>query len=255
MGLAFEICIAISVMHFTDVCCLPQNFSTTKDGGYTNLTEYGIPYSGATFITFKVRACSDAYIALSSPPKKIVIELGRYNNTQSCIQVYPQGECSASASEPVLDCRKYRSFSVHWGDSQILVKKRDPTPDENIFLSLPLNYTLDDVNIGISTRCGPLGNWVFEDIPPIAISDPNEVPLIRSSSIGTIVSSSVGVFLIAGMVIFVLLSLKYCKRIDQSASSDKNTYYESEQQHRVDQVSEHRYNSLSVITHTYLELC
>lgn len=143
---------------------MPQNFSTTKDGGYTNLTEYGIPYSGATFITFKVRACSDAYIALSSPPKKIVIELGRYNNTQSCIQVYPQGKCSASASEPVLDCRKYRSFSVHWGDSQILVKKRDPTPDENIFLSLPLSYTLDDVNIGISTRCGPLGNWVFEGI-------------------------------------------------------------------------------------------
>lgn len=111
-----------------------------------------------------MRACSDAYIALSSPNKKIIIELERNNNTQSCIQVYPQGELSASASEPVLDCRKYRSFSVHWGDSQILVKKGDPTPDKNIFLSLPLNYNLDDVNIGISTRCGPLGNWVFEGI-------------------------------------------------------------------------------------------
>lgn len=53
-----------------------------------------------------MRACSDAYIALSSPNKKIITELGRNNNTQSCIQVYPQGERSAPASEPVLDCRK-----------------------------------------------------------------------------------------------------------------------------------------------------
>lgn len=93
------------------------------------------------------------------------------------------------------------------------------------------------------------------DIPPIVKSVSNG-PLIRSSSIGTIVSSSVGVVLIAGMVIFVLLSLKYCKKNDQSSSSETNTNYESEQQHRLDQVSEHRYDSLSVTTtHTYLELC
>lgn len=111
-----------------------------------------------------MRACSDAYIALSSPPKKIVIELGRYNNTLSCIQENQQGERSAIAFETVLDCREYRPFTVHWGDSQILVKKGDPTSDKNIFLSLLLSYTLDDVKVGISTRCRPLGNWVFEGI-------------------------------------------------------------------------------------------
>lgn len=53
-------------------------------------------------------------------------------------------------------------------------------------------------------------------------------------------------------ILFLNVSLKF---LDQSASSDKNTDYESEKQHRVDQVSEHRYDSLSVTTHTYLELC
>lgn len=103
MGLAFEIYIVISVMHLTgntqiqvsSVFCkmellichfiiyfksikmsfcnlrcmlLAKKFSTTNGDGYTYLNVYGIPYSGATFITFKVRACSDAYIALISPP-------------------------------------------------------------------------------------------------------------------------------------------------------------------------------------------
>lgn len=112
-----------------------------------------------------MQACSDAYIELRSPNKgEIVIELGMKNNTLSCIQVNQQGERSTIARGPVLDCREYRPFAVHWGDSQILVKKGDPTPDKTIFLSLLLSYTLDDVKVGISTRCRPLGNWVFEGI-------------------------------------------------------------------------------------------
>lgn len=53
-------------------------------------------------------------------------------------------------------------------------------------------------------------------------------------------------------ILFLKLSVKF---LDQSARSDKDTDYESEQQHRLDQISEHRYDSLSVTTHTYLELC
>lgn len=51
-----------------------------KDGGYMNLIEYGILYSGVIFIIFKVWVCSDVYIVLSFFLKKIVIKLGRYNN-------------------------------------------------------------------------------------------------------------------------------------------------------------------------------
>lgn len=51
-----------------------------KDGGYMNLIEYGISYSGVIFIIFKVWVCSDVYIVLSFLNKKIIIELGRNNN-------------------------------------------------------------------------------------------------------------------------------------------------------------------------------
>lgn len=56
-----------------------------KDGGYMNLIEYGILYSGVIFIIFKVWVCSDVYIVLSFFLKKIFIELGRYNNIWLCI--------------------------------------------------------------------------------------------------------------------------------------------------------------------------
>lgn len=144
-------------------------FTTTKGDGYTDLHDSGIPSRGTSLITFEVQACSDAYIKLSPPIKgennTIVIELGRDNNKLSCIQVYPQGECSAKAQEVVLDCREYRLFTVDWGDGQIRVKKGDPTaPKSNIFLSLSLKYNLDDVKVGISTRCESSGNWSFEGI-------------------------------------------------------------------------------------------
>lgn len=48
--------------------------------GYMYLNGYGILYSGVIFIIFKVWVCSDVYIVLSFFLKKIVIELGRYNN-------------------------------------------------------------------------------------------------------------------------------------------------------------------------------
>lgn len=141
---------------------MQKTLYTTRNDEYTYLDAYGIPSSGITFITFKVQACSDAYIALSSPIKNktMIIELGIYNNTLSCIRPYPQDEPSAVTYEAALDCREYRPFTVNWEAGQILVKKGDPT-ESNTFLRLRLNYNLNDVKVGISTRCESNGIWVF----------------------------------------------------------------------------------------------
>lgn len=144
---------------------MQTRLSTTTEYRYTCLDDYGIPPNGSTFITFQVQAPNDAHIALKSPVKgePIEIVIWGYFNTLSCIRLIPQGICSVTALGAVLDRGEYSPFTVYWGDSQIFLKKRDPTVNKfNTFLSLPLNYNLDDVKVGISTGFGSSGNWVFE---------------------------------------------------------------------------------------------
>lgn len=164
----FKLYIVISIFGLSDIHCMrTPRFFTTKDYGYMYLNEYGISTSGLTFITFQVQACSDVHIALKSHMKEqpIEIALGGLRNTRSCIRLTPRGNCLVTNLGSVLDCKEYRSFTVYWGDRQILVEKGNTTAEKsNIFLSLPLNHNLHNVNVGISTGFGSSGRWIIEDI-------------------------------------------------------------------------------------------
>lgn len=111
-----------------------------------------------------MQVCSDAHIALKSPAngEPIEIVIGGWVYSQSCIWRTPQGEYFAINLERVLNCREYRSFTVYWGDGQILVKKENTTVRKSsMLLSLPLNSNLCDVTVGMSTECRSSGSWVF----------------------------------------------------------------------------------------------
>lgn len=145
-------------------CTRAKRVSTTKKYGYKYLDEYGISTSGSTFITFQVHACNNVHIALKSKMKEqpIEIEIGGCRNTRSCIRFIPQGSCFVKNVGAVLNCKKYRSFTVYWGDGQILVKKGNKkAAKSNIILSLSVNYNLHDVNVGISTGFGSSGRWII----------------------------------------------------------------------------------------------
>lgn len=114
-----------------------------------------------------MQVCSDAHTALKSPAngEPIEIVIGGWVYSQSCIWRTPQGEYFAINLERVLNCREYCSFTVYWGDGQILVKKENTTVRKSsMLLSLPLNSNLCDVTVGMSTECRSSGSWVFEGI-------------------------------------------------------------------------------------------
>lgn len=146
-------------------CNCTTRISTTTDYGLMYLDEYGISTSGSTYITFQVQACSDAHIALKYQTKEQPIEIviGGWRNTRSCIRLTPQDNCSVTTMGAMLDCAEYRQFTLYWTESQIFVKKGNRMAEKsNIFLNLPLNFTISDIKVGISTGYGFSGKWMLE---------------------------------------------------------------------------------------------
>lgn len=248
-----------------DINCLQTTcFSTSTSYGYMYLKDYGISTSGSTFITFMVQACSDAHIALSSLTKEKPIEIviSGWNNTQSCIRLRSRGDCSVTTLGAVLDCREYRPFTVYWGDGNIRVKKGNSTARKsNIFLSLPLNYNLDDFDVGISTGFGSSGRWIFEDKSASVTSKTTKEPMAVDLSV-VVVVTLVGAVVIFGIIIGVFMSLKKCKKTAKSPSSASSqpegctkASIEPDRQHRLGIASDHLYDSITdTSAHTYMAL-
>ena len=143
--------------------------STTKEFKYQYLDEYGIPSQGSTAITFQVKACNDAHLAIRTPEiDPIEIVLGTWNNSVSCIRMMISGKCFYVYESRVLNCNEYRSFTVDWKgreERQITVSLGN-TASENdkTILSLPLKIRLFNVSLGITTGFGSSGQWLFRGI-------------------------------------------------------------------------------------------
>lgn len=146
-----------------------MKISTTKEYKYQYLDEYGIPAQGSTTLTFKVKACNDAHLAIRTPeidPLEIVI--GGWENNRSCIRLISQGDCLSINVGGVLSCDEYRVFTLDWKGRegrQVSLSLGNATSDNSkTILSLPLKFRLLNVSIGISTGFGSSGKWLFQGI-------------------------------------------------------------------------------------------
>ncbi|XP_061177651.1 uncharacterized protein LOC133186411 [Saccostrea echinata] len=137
--------------------------STPNSYKYRYLTEYGIPITNSTSLTFQVQACNDAHVALrSSGRRPLEIVLGGWDNSRSCFRTRVQGSCRTEHRGAILDCQNFQTFWVSWGNQQINVGKQDAGIGDSI-LSFSLRRPLSDVEIGISTGFGASGLWIFKD--------------------------------------------------------------------------------------------
>ncbi|XP_062587136.1 uncharacterized protein LOC134248762 [Saccostrea cucullata] len=137
--------------------------STPNTYNYMYLTEYGIPVTNSTSLTFQVQACNDAHVALRSAGRQpLEIVLGGWSNSRSCFRTSVQGSCRTEHSGKILDCQNFQTFRVSWGNQEINVGKEDSGIGDTI-LSFSLGQPLSDVEIGISTGFGASGLWIFED--------------------------------------------------------------------------------------------
>ncbi|XP_062586760.1 uncharacterized protein LOC134248371 isoform X2 [Saccostrea cucullata] len=137
--------------------------STPNRYKYMYLTEYGIPVTNSTSLTFQVQACNDAHVALRSAGRRpLEIVLGGWSNSRSCFRTRVQGSCRTEHSGQILDCQNFQTFRVSWANQEINVGYQDSGIGDAI-LSFSLRRPLSDVEIGISTGFGASGVWIFED--------------------------------------------------------------------------------------------
>lgn len=93
---------------------------------------------GKTSLQFKVKACSNVYLALSelkghTQTLTYEIAIGLDNNSQSQIRESVNGNVKARVVKPCLDCFEMRPFWVTWQRGDILIGHGD-TIGENKFL-------------------------------------------------------------------------------------------------------------------------
>ncbi|VDI83767.1 Hypothetical predicted protein [Mytilus galloprovincialis] len=119
-------------------------------------------------ISFKVQACSNAYVGLISGTDETddlyEITIGNYQDTESFIR---DGKSSTATKSDivygsVLDCSAYREFCITWDDNTINVR-RGLDVSGSLFLSWTSGTNLWPIlNVGICTRYnGATGNWIF----------------------------------------------------------------------------------------------
>jgi hypothetical protein len=142
-------------------------FSTPNAYSYHRVSRYGITCAGKDYVTFRVRACNDAHLALmtydrdNGPLYEIVI--GGWGNGKCCMRKGKQGHCYREYHGRVLSCSSYNYFWVGWGGSRIRLG-RGTTYGSSTLLDFPdssyrVNY------LAVSTGWGATGSWEFSNPP------------------------------------------------------------------------------------------
>nr|XP_022289492.1 uncharacterized protein LOC111101332 isoform X1 [Crassostrea virginica]XP_022289493.1 uncharacterized protein LOC111101332 isoform X2 [Crassostrea virginica] len=240
--------------------------STTKEFKYQYLDEYGIPAQGSTTLTFKVKACNDAHLAIRTPeidPMEIVI--GGWENSRSCIRIISMGDCLSINVGGVLSCDEYRVFTLDWkgreGRQVTLSLGNGTSENSKTILSLPLKFRLFNVSIGISTGYGSSGKWLFQDVFQRAIAEmaaPEKEVLTTKALIIIITGVALTVLAIVAATIGILLCLRYKRNREPRTNIENSQYIVSTE---TDGQVEHDYakltefsNTIEPIEHDYLSL-
>ncbi|XP_063413212.1 C3 and PZP-like alpha-2-macroglobulin domain-containing protein 8 [Mytilus trossulus] len=116
------------------------------------------------FLSFRVKSCSDVYLVLTSEYDDegplIEIAIGLNGNTRSAIRTEKRGTNIVTFTRSFLNCRRFTSFWVSWGN-QIIQVGMGLQENNREFMMMMDDRKLKIVNIGISTGRGTTGKWLF----------------------------------------------------------------------------------------------
>lgn len=132
---------------------------------------YNLP--GRTSVVFKIKACGDAYVALSmytgvTSTDTYEVVIGGFNNKRSEIRMEPGGQHVAEAdTAEILSCSESRAFWISWDNNEVLVGKGASVGYEVFLAWREVNpHPVEGVSIATGQDSGQLGGtWEFTDIP------------------------------------------------------------------------------------------
>ncbi|ELU12989.1 hypothetical protein CAPTEDRAFT_114549 [Capitella teleta] len=122
-----------------------------------------------TSISFKVKTCADAHLALSTDPMDVStntyeVIIGGWENTRSSIRRGIGGDQLQTASTPdVLSCDELRLFWVSWQEGRIRAGQGNSL-DHNILVEWVDPEPMGVGIISVTTGWGSTGEWEFANI-------------------------------------------------------------------------------------------
>ena len=121
-----------------------------------------------TSVTFRLRACNDAHVALSETKgitaiRAYEVKIGSSGNKISAIKDGPQGRSLVTKStKDILSCSQSRWFWLSWPTVGTVYFGEGRYVGENVVMSV--NNIIEAYNVkalGISTGWGATGTWQF----------------------------------------------------------------------------------------------
>ncbi|VDI62423.1 Hypothetical predicted protein, partial [Mytilus galloprovincialis] len=134
---------------------------------YTSLSNYQIFPADNRFIKFRIKACSDAFVLLSSDINLhstdfYEICIGGHYNTKVFRRVRRKGykapQNNAYLAPSLLSCSEYRIFIVSWEESGRITL----TAESGVVMDWTDTTPLPIQGVGIMTAWGSDGMWIVE---------------------------------------------------------------------------------------------
>ncbi|XP_071104952.1 uncharacterized protein [Haliotis cracherodii] len=154
------------ILHLTDSLSQRAIFSTSSTHIYHSLFDDGVIKRSHTSLTFKVKTCGDAHVALktlyqNSDTQMYEVVLGGWRNSKSVLRRCAQCDSLVEYSGGVVSCSQYKQFWMSWSDGTVkagrggtvgqdeILSYRDPHPHA-------INY------FAAATGWGSPGEWIFD---------------------------------------------------------------------------------------------
>lgn len=161
------------IVTYTDVFYLilePQEtviqLSTTKVYRYRFLHDMGVDVTGHTSLTFQVKACNDAHIALSQDKgvdsrNTYEVVIGGWSGRRSVIRDCKQCAYKARSNKrQTVNCKTYLPFWIGWENGIIRVGTGNVVGNGQFMMWNDAGP--HDVNyVAVSTGFGSNGDWKF----------------------------------------------------------------------------------------------
>ena len=118
----------------------------------------------AGFFTFRVRACSDAYVAFgreTALPSGYEVVFGARSNTKTCVKIWGR-ELTCSTQEGLLDCSKYRQLWVSW-NGRVIAAGQGAMAGQRVLVTASMHELNDVGALSFTTAGQNAGEWLFEE--------------------------------------------------------------------------------------------
>ena len=116
------------------------------------------------FLAFRVRACSDAYVAFGRQTAHFSgyeVSFGANSSTKTCVRFWGE-ETLCGTKKELLDCNKYRQLWVSWS-GKVIAAGQGELPGRHVLVKFEMHELNYIGALSFTTAREKAGEWMFDE--------------------------------------------------------------------------------------------